>query len=101
MGAYHGLDQIVRGRQAVNSAKMLRLARERDQRVVVRYEGRDGLSRQTPPVHVLAVDDIEAGDSVHHVALLDRGGRRTNPFSLNCAKITLVHPALEEPPEEA
>lgn len=92
---YKGLATIVEPQ--VNAAKLLRLAHERELPVVVRWRGSDGLERQTPPAYVLSVD--AAGDGVF--ARLDRGTRHTVPFRVDCSQVTLVHPRLEEHPEES
>lgn len=84
----------------MNAAKQLRLACERGQEVVVQWKGKGGAKRQTPPVYVLAVDRVFAGGQEFDVALLDNGTRRSEPFPVACSKVTLVHPVIEEPPEE-
>lgn len=80
----------------MNAAKMLRLACERDHQVVIRFEGANGTMRQTPPVHVLAVETKHFPDigSAFDIAFFDRGGRHDDPFTVGCAKIRMVHPVL-------
>ena len=67
---------------------MLRLACQRQQRVVVQYE-RDGSRRQTEPVMV----DLVTPDGD---AWLVRQSRHANTHIVNADEVTLIHPQLED-----
>lgn len=81
-----GLDVIVPVVEPMNTEKMLRLAMERDIKVVLGYQDQRGRDCQTPPV---SIDEIGKGFVVYLL------GSRTDRWrEMRISSITAIHPQI-------
>ena len=91
-----GLDVIVPVVEPMNTEKMLRLAMERDIKVVLVFKDQHGRDCQTPPVEI---DEIGGGFVVYLL-----GSRSDRWREMRISSITAIHPQVTadfdpEPPE--